>query len=239
MGLGGAIIWIPAPAIGARVFPPGVPALLSASPGQVSASASSLPGNSHHGWANSRGGRRLAARSRIEFSIAVVVLAGTLLVLKSQGQRPAAAGGFGGFGALRTVRAWVPTTVAYTAYGFAYILVIAFLVGAKDDSGFSPSEAALMFSLVGIAAAFGGVSLGALSDRIGRRVTLMGAFTLYAGCGLLALTGQRQLSLLHPRYWPCIFRGRLSSPGTSWPTPIAVPTARHSLQQHFRSASLK
>ena len=32
----------------------------------------------------------------------------------------------------------------------------------KDDSGFSASEAALMFSLVGIAAAFGGVALGAL-----------------------------------------------------------------------------
>ena len=88
----------------------------------------------------------------------------------------------------------MPTTVAYTAYGFAYILVIAFLVARlKDDSGFSPSEAALMFSLVGIAAAFGGVSLGALSDRIGRRVTLMGAFTLYAACGLLALTGQQPI----------------------------------------------
>jgi predicted MFS family arabinose efflux permease len=195
MGLGGAIIWIPAPAIGARVFPPERAGIA------VGLAGSGIGlGIVFAGQLASWLGRTREAVDvwqlvyKIEFSIAVVVLAGTLLCLKSQGQRPAAAGGFGGFGALRTVRAWVPTTVAYTAYGFAYILVIAFLVARlKDDSGFSPSEAALMFSLVGIAAAFGGVSLGALSDRIGRRITLMGAFTLYAACGLLALTGQQPI----------------------------------------------
>ena len=193
MGLGGAIIWIPAPAIGARVFPPeraGIAVGLAGSGIGV--------GIVFAGQLASWLGRTRDAVDvwqlvyKIEFSVAVIVLAATLLVFKSEGQRPAAAGGFGGFGALRTVRAWIPTTVAYTAYGFAYILVIAFLVARlKDDSGFSPSEAALMFSLVGIAAAFGGVALGALSDRIGRRLTLMGAFIMFAACGLLILTGQQ------------------------------------------------
>ncbi|MGA1571619.1 MAG: MFS transporter, partial [Ilumatobacteraceae bacterium] len=193
MGLGGAIIWIPAPAIGARVFPP---ARAGVAVGLVGSGIGI--GIVFAGQLASWLGRNREAVDvwqlvyKIEFAIAIVVLAGTLLVLKSEGQRPAAAGGFGGFGALRTVRAWVPTTVAYTAYGFAYILVMAFLVARlKDDSGFSPSEAALMFSLVGVAAAFGGVSLGALSDRIGRRITLMGAFTMYASCGLLILTGKQ------------------------------------------------
>ena len=193
MGLGGAIIWIPAPAIGARVFPP---ARAGVAVGLVGSGIGI--GIVFAGQLASWLGRNREAVDvwqlvyKIEFAIAIVVLAGTLLVLKSEGQRPAAAGGFGGFGALRTVRAWGPTTVAYTAYGFAYILVMAFLVARlKDDSGFSPSEAALMFSLVGVAAAFGGVSLGALSDRIGRRITLMGAFTMYASCGLLILTGKQ------------------------------------------------
>ena len=193
MGLGGAIIWIPAPAIGARVFPPERAGIAVGLAGSGIGVGIVFAGQ----LASWLGRTREAAEVwqlvyKIEFSIAVFVLAGTLLVFKSEGQRPAASGGFGGFGALRTVRAWIPTTVAYTAYGFAYILVIAFLVARlKDDSGFSASEAALMFSLVGIAAAFGGVALGALSDRIGRRITLMGAFIMFAVCGLLILTGQQ------------------------------------------------
>ncbi|MBS32368.1 MAG: hypothetical protein CL445_08085 [Acidimicrobiaceae bacterium] len=193
MGLGGAIIWIPAPAIGARVFPPERAGIAVGLAGSGIGVGIVFAGQ----LASWLGRTREAAEVwqlvyKIEFSIAVFVLAGTLLVFKSEGQRPAASGGFGGFGALRTVRAWIPTTVAYTAYGFAYILVIAFLVARlRDDSGFSASEAALMFSLVGIAAAFGGVALGALSDRIGRRITLMGAFIMFAVCGLLILTGQQ------------------------------------------------
>jgi len=129
---------------------------------------------------------------RIEFGIAVAVLIGTILVLRSKGERPSVGGGLGGFGALRNVRAWVPTSVAYSAFGFSYILVLAFLVARlKDDAGFSATQAALMFSLVGISAAFGGVSLGALSDRIGRRLTLTGSFTAFALCGLIILTGQQ------------------------------------------------
>ena len=193
MGLGGAIIWIPAPAIGARVFPPARAGVAVGLVGSGIGIGIVFAGQLASWLGRNRGAVDVwQLVYKIEFAIAIVVLAGTLLVLKSEGQRPAAAGGFGGFGALRTVRAWVPTTVAYTAYGFAYILVMAFLVARlKDDSGFSPSEAALMFSLVGVAAAFGGVSLGALSDRIGRRITLMGAFTMYASCGLLILTGKQ------------------------------------------------
>ena len=130
MGLGGAIIWIPAPAIGARVFPPeraGIAVGLAESGiglGIVFA------GNCIMARANSRGGRRLAARLQIEFSIAVVVLAGTLLVLKSRAATRSSR-------RVRRIRrtsngsSVVPTTVAYTAYGFAYILVIAFLVALE------------------------------------------------------------------------------------------------------------
>ena len=91
---------------------------------------------------------------RIEFGIAVVVLIGVFVFLRSHGDRPSATGGFGGFTALKTVPGWIPATVAYAAFGFAYILVIGFLVARlEDDSGFTADQAATMFSVLGAATA--------------------------------------------------------------------------------------
>ncbi|MGA1747666.1 MAG: CynX/NimT family MFS transporter [Ilumatobacteraceae bacterium] len=193
MGLGGAVIWIPSPKIAARSF---APERAGVAVGLVGSGIGI--GIVFAGQIASLLGRTREATEvwqlvyRIEFGIAVAVLIGTILVLRSKGERPSVGGGLGGFGALRNVRAWVPTSVAYSAFGFSYILVLAFLVARlKDDAGFSATQAALMFSLVGISAAFGGVSLGALSDRIGRRLTLTGSFTAFAFCGLIILTGQQ------------------------------------------------
>jgi predicted MFS family arabinose efflux permease len=129
---------------------------------------------------------------RIELAIAAVVLVGAFAFLRSHGDRPSLGGGFGGIAALKTVRSWVPLTLCYASYGFAYILVLAFLVARlEDDSGFSPGAATAMFSLVGVGSIFGGTTLGPLSDRIGRRVTLTAGFTVFASCALLALTGRQ------------------------------------------------
>lgn len=198
MGVGGAIIWIPSPKIAARSFPAeraGMAVGLVGSgigigivfAGQIAA----FLGRSRESvdvW---------QLVYRIEFGIAVVVLIGTLTVLRSRGERPTGGGGIGGFSALRTVRGWVPTSIAYAAFGFSYILVLAFLVARlKDDAGFSSAQASLMFSLVGISAAFGGVALGMLSDRIGRRLMLTGSFTAFAICGLVILTGAQPVVAL-------------------------------------------
>jgi predicted MFS family arabinose efflux permease len=190
MGIGGAVIWIPAPAISARALPPQRAGMAIGMVGSgigagivFAGTMASVIGDDADGW------QRLY---RIEFAIAVCVLLGVFAGLRSHGDRPAVSGGFGGFAALRTVRGWIPATVAYAAFGFAYILVIGFLVARlEDDSGFSSSEAAAMFSLMGAATVAGGLTLGPLSDRIGRRVTLTAAFVLFAGCGLLVLTGQQ------------------------------------------------
>jgi MFS family permease len=193
MGIGGAVIWIPAPAISARALPPARAGLAVGLVGSgiglgivfVGQLANFLEGrvDEDEVW---------QTIYRIEFAIAVVVLIGTLALLRSQGDSPSLRGGFGGIGALRTVANWVPLTIAYAAFGFAYILVLGFLVARlEDDAGFSSAAAANMFSLVGASAAVGGTLLGALSDRIGRRITLTGAFSLFAGCALLTLTGEQ------------------------------------------------
>lgn len=193
MGLGGAIIWIPAPAISARTLPPhraGLAVGLVGSgigfgivfAGQLSA-ALDRRSDAADLW---------KTMYRIELGIAIIVLIGTFLVLRSVGDRPALRGGFGGIGALRSVHGWVPLTVAYASYGFAYILVLAFLVARlEDDAGFSKGQATAMFSLIGVGSVFGGMLLGPLSDRIGRRRSLSGGFVVFATCALLILTGQQ------------------------------------------------
>lgn len=193
MGLGGAVIWIPSPAIAARTLPPHRAGLA------VGFVGSGIGvGLVFAGQLSSFLDRRSDAPDlwqtmyRIELVVALVVLVGAFTVLRSRGDRPSVHGGFGGFAALRTVRGWLPLTVAYASFGFAYILVLAFLVARlEDDAGFSPGAATAMFSLVGVGSVFGGTTLGPLSDRIGRRVTLATAFALFAGCGLLVLTGKQ------------------------------------------------
>ncbi len=193
MGLGGAVIWIPAPAISARALPPhraGMAVGLVGSgigiglvfAGQLSAFLDRRT-DADDVW------QRVY---QIEFAVAVVVLLGAFLLLRSRGDRPSVGGGFGGIGALRTVTAWLPATLAYAAFGFAYILVLGFLVARlEDDSGFSSGEAAAMFSVVGASTVFGGMMLGPLSDRIGRRLTVTSAFVCFGSCTLLVLTGRQ------------------------------------------------
>lgn len=193
MGLGGATIWIPAPAISARALPPHRAGMAVGLVGSGIGFGLVFAGQMAS-WLDRRStdGHSWQTLYRIEFGVAIVVLIGAFAILRSHGDRPALAGGFGGVRALRTVRAWVPATVAYAAYGFSYILVLAFLVARlEDDAGFSSGEAAAMFSLVGVAAMFGGLTLGPLSDRVGRRNTLTAAFVLFAACGLLVLTGRQ------------------------------------------------
>jgi len=198
MGFGGAIIWIPAPAIASRVLPPertglavgfigsgiGIGILIS---GQLTRvlGADGVAGDSSSTevWQQVY---------RVEFLLALLVLVAAFFFLRSTGDQPGSSGGFGGFGALRSVRGWVALTVAYASFGFSYILVIAFLVARlEDDAGFTTDEAAAMFSLVGVATVVGGMVLGPLSDRIGRRLTLVMAFTVFSGCTLLFLSGSQ------------------------------------------------
>jgi predicted MFS family arabinose efflux permease len=74
---------------------------------------------------------------------------------------------------------------SYGLYGVAFALYTSFLVAAlEDDAGFTASHAALAYSLLGICSAAGGMIVGRLSDRAGRRSTLVGANLVTAGCCL-------------------------------------------------------
>lgn len=209
MGLGGAAIWIPTPRVASGVLPPSRRGLATGfigvgiGAGIVFAGrlADVLRRGSDEGW-----WRQLY---RIEAMIAVGVLVATFVLLRRAvartadvraapiAQPDAPSNGFAGFGALRRIRGWAALTGAYAAFGFMYLLVIAFLVARlEDDAGFRPAEASTMFAAVGVAAIFGGILLGPLSDRIGRRTTLIGAFIGFGGSTLAILVGRQPWVLL-------------------------------------------
>ena len=204
MGLGGAAIWIPSPRLASLVLPParrGLAAgLVGTGIGIGIVFAGQLADAARHGGGDS--GWHDVYRVEGLIGLGVAVAAFALLRLPDQVATAAAvtpapgrAGtGIAGFGALRRVAGWAPLTVAYTAFGFMYLLVFAFLVARlEDDSGFSADRASSMFSLVGVAAVFGGILLGPLSDRLGRRMTMAAAFVAFAASTGLILAGRQPL----------------------------------------------
>ena len=196
MGLGGAIIWVPVPGIAARQFPPerrgfatGI-AGVGIGVGIVFAGrmAAFLRSGEQDVW---------QTLYRIELCIALIVIASAFVFLRSQGERPSVAGGFGGFGALRQVQGWKALTGAYSAYGFSYILVISFTVARlEDDAGWTSGRAALAFTTIGFAVIAGGLIVGSISDRIGRRLTMTIAFVSWAVASVGILTGSLPVVLV-------------------------------------------
>ena len=88
---------------------------------------------------------------------------------------------------LRRVPAWWAPTAAYACFGLGYVLFATYVVAAlEQDAGFATGQASRVFALMGVGNAMGALSIGRLSDRIGRRVTMFTCFAL-AGVGCLAV----------------------------------------------------
>jgi len=91
--------------------------------------------------------------------------------------------------ALRLVPGWVGATLSYGAYGLGLSLYLSYLVAALRDAGFSAGHASAVFLLVGVGQPFGGVVLGRMSDRLGRRAVLVGGYVVMAVSILLVVVG--------------------------------------------------
>ena len=190
MGLGGAIIWVPVPGIAARQFSAERRGFATGVAG-VGIGLGIVFAGRMAAWL--RNGDRDVWQTlyRIELSIALVVIVCAFVFLRSQGERPSVSGGFGGFGALRQVDGWRALTGAYSAYGFSYILVISFTVARlEDDAGWTSSRAALAFTTIGFAVVLGGLIMGTISDRLGRRPTMAVGFISWAVASLGILSGE-------------------------------------------------
>lgn len=196
MGMGGASIWIPSPRLAAAALPPQRRGLAAGMVGMGIGLGIVFAGQLSDLFRHGGGSDSWRDVYLVEGLIGAAVLVASLLLLRDHdvpaavdGPRPPP-GGFGGFAALRRIEGWLALTLAYATYGFMYLLVFAFLVARlEDDAGFSPDRASAMFAITGGAAVFGGIVLGPLSDRVGRRATIIGSFATFGVCALLILTG--------------------------------------------------
>ncbi len=220
MGLGGAAIWIPSPRVAASALPPQRRGLAAGLVGMGIGIGIVFAGQLSDALRHGQGDEAWRDVYRVEGFIGAVVLVAAFAFLRHRETGPTVLpvvadagpptvapvptvpaarrrGDVAGVGSLRTVDGWVPLTMAYSAYGFMYLLVFAFLVARlEDDSGFSADQASAMFSLVGLAAVFGGVLLGPLSDRLGRRTSMVGAFVAFGVSTIAVLPGHQPLVAL-------------------------------------------
>ncbi len=189
-GFGGALVWIPTPVLATSAMPPEkrslAVGLMGTGMGSGVVFASQLTS-----WVRSSRGDddwRLVYVVLLVISVAIVLTA--LLVIGHDQERPQGNGGIGGFGALQRMRGWFALTAAYTAFGFMYLLILAFLATKlEDDNGWTSANASLAFTLVGIAMIFGGPVFVAFGERVGARLGLATAFTGWVIIVLVLLPG--------------------------------------------------
>ena len=196
-GIGGAFLWIPAPVIAADAMPahrrPVAVAMMSSGIGLGIVFVSVLSG----GLRSTQGDGAWSSVYQIQFAIGLLLLVLTLLLVRHQQAAPAGGSGLGGFAALQRMPGWLPLLVAYSAFGFMYLLVMGFLTTRlEDDNGWSTDDASLAFSLMGLAMIFGGPLLTAIAQRLGVRLTLAVAFGLWPVLVGVVLTGQLTLTLM-------------------------------------------
>jgi predicted MFS family arabinose efflux permease len=188
-GIGGAFAWIPSPSLTASVFPPqkrGVAmGMTSAGIGLGIVVAVALTNTVRRVGHNPDLWRPIWFIETL-FSVGAIVCTFAFL-------RPidAAAGSPPRLSVLRQVPRWWAPTLAYTCFGLGYVLFTTYVVSALRESGFAASHASRVFALIGCGNAVGALSIGKLSDRIGRRPTMVGAFLL-AGVASLSVLGAHE-----------------------------------------------
>lgn len=187
-GFGGAFCWIPAPGLAGSVVEPERRGLAIGTVGSGIGSSiviASLLTNAVHGVAGDDAWRPVWI---IEAAVAVVAAGACWRWLRPASTGPA--GSSASLGALKQVPGWLGVTLAYAAYGLAYVIFISYVVAAlEEDAGFTPSHASNVFTLLGVALTFGGVLSGRVSDRIGRRAALIIAYVAMAACAVVVLSG--------------------------------------------------
>lgn len=189
-GIGGAFLWIPAPVVAADALPanrrPFAVGMMSSGIGLGVMFVSILSGILRP----IEGDSAWSSVYEIQFFIGLGVLISVLLLVRHRQAAPSGGAGFGGFTALQRMPGWLPHVVAYSTFGFMYLLILGFLTTRlEDDSIWNSVDAAFAFTLVGFSMIFGGPIFVTISQRIGVRLTLALAFALWPIFVGVILTG--------------------------------------------------
>lgn len=191
MGFGGALIWVPSPAIAARAVGEHRRGLAVGAVGGGIGTGIVITGQLARVVREQSGDGAWRDVYRIDLALGIVAVLTIVAFLRHREGAPSRQKvGGAGFGSLKQMPGWVAITGAYTAYGFCYLIAISFLTSRlEDDAGYTESLASTMFTLVGLGAVVGGILMGVIADRIGERITLVVGFCVFAGALIGILTG--------------------------------------------------
>ena len=127
--------------------------------------------------------------------VAAVAIGVTLVIVVHPIRTPPVAGGLS-LGHLRSVRGWLPATIAYIAFAYIAASFVQFLgLALTDDAGFSSTHVTLVFSVLGVFSIGGPVLFGRFSDRRGRRAAMIVALAGMAAGSLLVTVGREPFVL--------------------------------------------
>jgi predicted MFS family arabinose efflux permease len=226
-GLGGAFAWIPAPSITASVFPPErrgfAMGMTSAGIGSGIVLAVILTNVVRH-FGNDQGLWRPVWL--IEALLSIVAIVCSLTFLKPIPIQP---GSPPKLSVLRQVPRWWAPTFAYTMFGVGYVMFVTYVVSMLvQDAGFAPSHASQVFAAMGVGNTVGALSVGRLSDKIGRRTTMVATFAIAAVACLLVLQGSEPLVTIVSFFFGVAMSGSVVS--------IAAYLGDHVRPQEFSAA---
>lgn len=189
-GFGGALVWIPTPVLATSAMPPEKRSLAVGLMGTGMGSGVVFASQLTSWVRSSRGDQDWRLVYVVLLVVSAVIVLAALLVIGHDQERPQGNGGIGGFAALQRMRGWFALTAAYTAFGFMYLLILAFLATKlEDDNGWTSADASLAFTLVGVAMIFGGPVFVSFGERVGARLGLATAFTGWVVIVLILLPG--------------------------------------------------
>jgi predicted MFS family arabinose efflux permease len=207
-GIGGASIFIPSPGIVGAVVPANrrgfTVGLVNAGIGAATVLGTQLARFSPDWW-GPHGWRWVWAILGV-LSLATFVAVLVLL-------RPATTGTVAAprLAALREAPGWLPYTVGYFLFGFGYIIVITYTVASlREEGGFAVGHAANVYAGLAVGIAVGGIVLGRLSDRVGRRLAMLVGYAGTALCPLAMLVHREPLASLAAVAFGVLFSGSVA-----------------------------
>ncbi|AXY49288.1 MFS transporter [Rhodococcus ruber] len=182
-GVGGALVWLPAPGLAAAVFrrdPGRGIGIVASSMGLGIALGSGIPVLSDvlGGWRGVWG---------VEAVIAIVVLVAAHRLLKTSEEPQRSSDKKDAL--WRPDARWWCTTIAFSSFSFGTVTCLTFFVAALMDAGVSTRAANGVYGLIGIAMICGGVVAERLSRLAGRVPTLIGQCVGAAGAVLFTTSG--------------------------------------------------